>query len=442
MSFSTAELNQIADSIFLMKKRTDTILPKPANTGPPAFTAALDAVVATDAEVKNAGISLVDFTSDLLNPKVWLHNGDDVWRIGSVSKLAIHLAAVQLRDDVRNILNNHSDIISAKVSGSVTTGAVFDALFQSPDLWKLSKGADKSTLRQIAGAANAPQMSNIFDFTKTPVNFAGSDPDNPDINGIVGVLPKSGSLEWKDAPSFDFSELLWLAGARSDDVAAAACASRIGLFYIKAVLQAYGLFDASRNMYMVFGNNIVPHDFLHDPIPIDATEPSGPTYRPMRKTTVVTVKDYMKDSDKGPYTDNQSWVAGSASALTAYMIALEQDKLVSADACKTIRTNLATGTFPPFTHSFITEGVETFFPIADVKVRVTKIGVLRTQEGEKTNLVAEFAVLLATERTTPPTSRLFGMIATGLMDSSTDTADKISGLLGGHLHRALASVSP
>jgi hypothetical protein len=66
------------------------------------------------------------------------------------------------------------------------------------------------------------------------VNFVGPPPDADDIFGRLPVVSHSGTQEikhltWETAGGFEFSELLWLAGAMSDNIAATACASQIGL---------------------------------------------------------------------------------------------------------------------------------------------------------------------------------------------------------------------
>src|SRR5262245_46479886 len=114
---SDAQLTQIAQHILVMRDRATTRLPKPTTTGPAAFTTALDPIGTQD-DFKDAGIGVIDFTVDPKHPNIWLHNPDKAFRIGSASKIAMMLAAVQLRLDVRRI--HELNIIS--------TAADFDAL--------------------------------------------------------------------------------------------------------------------------------------------------------------------------------------------------------------------------------------------------------------------------------------------------------------------------
>jgi hypothetical protein len=78
-------------------------LPKPTTTGSPTFKAALDPVGAQP-DFATVGIGVIDFTDDPQHPSVWLSNphpdkpnADRPYRIGSASKIAVILAAVQLR---------------------------------------------------------------------------------------------------------------------------------------------------------------------------------------------------------------------------------------------------------------------------------------------------------------------------------------------------------
>jgi len=62
-ALSDAQLKQIADRIFVMRDRATTRLPKPTPTGPGGFKSALDPL-ATQADFKDAGIGILDFTVD------------------------------------------------------------------------------------------------------------------------------------------------------------------------------------------------------------------------------------------------------------------------------------------------------------------------------------------------------------------------------------------
>src|SRR5258706_7460322 len=107
LSLSNKDLQTIADQLFLLKSPRPSKLPKPINTtGGRDLTSKLDPIidpVTSDGRFKDIGIGVVDFTSDFMNPKVWLHNPNDVWRVASTGKMAILLAAVQLRDDVPKV---------------------------------------------------------------------------------------------------------------------------------------------------------------------------------------------------------------------------------------------------------------------------------------------------------------------------------------------------
>src|SRR5437773_7413705 len=190
-TLTNAQLDKIAQNIFIMRERTTTRLPKPTSTGSTAFITALNPI-ASNADLKDAGIGIIDFTSNPASPSIWFNNEDKAFRIGSASKIAMMLAAVQLRLDVRNIFGLSPQIIS--------TPAEFDALFADPALWRRGK-APRGELTDIAGAANAPQISKIFDLTKSPIDFAGPDPDTQHLpanrDKAFNKLPASHELEWE-----------------------------------------------------------------------------------------------------------------------------------------------------------------------------------------------------------------------------------------------------
>jgi hypothetical protein len=91
-------------------------------------------------------------------------------------------------------------------------------------------------------ASHCPRPSTIFDLTMNPVDFRGPQIKDAAAKHAValklgwkpGNKPDLPELKWGNAPSFDFSELLWLMGDMSDNVAATACISEIGVAYLKA----------------------------------------------------------------------------------------------------------------------------------------------------------------------------------------------------------------
>lgn len=448
MTLSDAKLREIADKLFLLKRPAPAKLPMPINTGPDTFTSKL-APIGENPLFKKLGIGVVDFTEEGKLPKVWLHNGDRPWRIGSTCKLALHLAAVQLRDDVRQLQN------------LISTADEFDELFRMKKLWNLYRGANKLGIQQIAGKENAPRISTIFDLTKSPVDFIGPFPDAPNADDIYGRLPvvgHSGSSEirhltWEKVGEFDFSELLWLTGAFSDNVAATAIASEIGLPYIKAVQRAYGLFDPPKGMYLQLSGALSQHDFIKTPVLVDSTKSDGAKYRPLTHVEkIAKVTDFMKDSKTGKFTDQYSWEPGSATALTAYMIALMQDKLVDPTSflflasdrgrqgCDTIRNNLSTGGSHSII-SYLAQGVESFSTAADITRKITKIGILGIPDGERSGLICEFAYLETKEIRPPNKQMKFAVLVTGIsgpiLPGFADGTAFLCQQLGEQVHLAL-----
>ena len=451
LTISDAKLQEIAQRLFLLKSPAPAKLPKPTNTGPDSFTSKF-AGIATDPRFKDMGIGVVDFSGEGF-PKVWLHNGDDAWRIGSTCKLALHLAAVQLRDDVRQL----QDVLS--------TPDEFDQLFAMRRLWSLYKGPDKEGIQHIAGPGNAPRISTIFDVSKSPADFIGppavaDDAFADDVFLRMPLIGHRGSQEikhltWATAGDFDFSERLWMAGALSDNVAATACASEIGLPYIKALMRAYGLFEPRQGMYLQMSGGMSEHDFVKEPVLIENARPEGAKYRPLTHVqNVAKVKDLMRDLKTGNFTDQFSWEPGSAAALTAYMIALMHDKLVDPTSfmlaasergiqgSETIRNNLSAGQRHSVV-SYLVQGVGSFASGADVTREVSKIGILGKADRERSGLICEFSYLESAERGFPsPNIELkFAVLATGIsgliMGGSQGDADFLSKELGEAVHLAL-----
>ena len=438
LKLSDAQLQQIADRLFLIKSSAQTKLTKPTNkpadAAPGSFVATLEDKIAKDARFKDLGIGVVSFdqptaTSPLTASKVWLHNGDDSWRIGSTGKLAILLAALQLRDDVREV--QYLKILSKPEE--------FDELFQLENLWKKSKNAEKSKIQAIAG--DPPRPSTIFDFAKTPVDFTGPNPETPDKVGISGRLPADGELSWDKVPDFKFSELLWLTGSLSDNVAATSCLSEIGLSYTKAVQRAYGLFDEKNGMHMLlaYGYDYTNHNFKKDPVAVSAADPTGPKYRFLSAAEYNTVKDGLFVKLTKKFNDHRSYQPGSAAALTAYMIALMQDELVDAnhesqrgiEGCKTIRNNLAAGGAQAI-ESFLVTGVHDL-PGVTINRQLSKIGILQESDGEPPGgLDCEF-VFLDVQDNGSGKALKYAVIATGINNSQ-------NGPLGAEVHKALVSL--
>src|SRR6266567_110580 len=103
MNLTSAQLKTIASKLFLMQPTADIKLPVPkTTTGTGSLSTKLDPI-GKDTLFEKWGIGVIDFTTDKNNPSIWLHNEGRPWRIGSTGKIAIVLAAAQLRADVRAV---------------------------------------------------------------------------------------------------------------------------------------------------------------------------------------------------------------------------------------------------------------------------------------------------------------------------------------------------
>jgi hypothetical protein len=436
-TLTSAQLDKLAENIFIMGERSKTRLPQPVTRGSSAFITALDPI-ASNADLKDAGIGVIDFTATPADPDVWLNNENKIFRIGSASKIAMMLAAVQLRLDVRTILGLTPKIIS--------TAAEFDAVFADSALWRRRK-APRGELSEIAGAANAPQISKIFDFTKTPIDFAGPKADDQHLTAnrdkAFDKLAPSHELDWTTDPPLSFSDRLWLTGYQSDNVAATTCVSEIGVSYVKAVQRAYGLSNHPSGGMHLLG-------LLYANIPAKNPPPAPPPPRRLTNIERLDVEDRWL-SDLGPpkqFDDKRSWVAGSAAALTAYMIALVNNKLGNAAACTTILNNLADGKGHAIQSFLVGDSSHGIAKVAKVNSQLNKIGILKVSDGAKTPLLCEFVLVETEEKTAPPAGHRnkmkYAVIVTGLLatEPAGGTAVKASQLLGELVHKALITLPP
>jgi hypothetical protein len=311
---------------------------------------------------------------------------------------------------------------------------------------KLWQKAPDPKARQIASKERAPRISTIFDFSGAVAQFQGPDADAPDEAVIVGKLhgpPADKHLDWAVASTLDFTEKLWLATARSDNLGAATCVSEIGVAYIKAIQRAYGLFvdDVHSPMRLLEATG-------HHKIEAKRVSPrTALTYRPLQNLESQRVEDAIKDRN-GHFTDHRSSIGGSAAALLAYMIALQQDKLTSfghtaADlgkaGCNTIRHNVSTDS-PLTTRSAIEEGVKTTGTV--VTKQLSKIGLLGTEDGEPDDFNCEWAYLETKEPGAAGKVKKYGVVATGirLPLGSHDDIDTYTHNLAAAIHTALLTV--
>jgi hypothetical protein len=158
-----------------MKDRSTTLLAKPKTRGSNAFKAALDPLK-TNPHFAQVGIGVIDFTRDHNAPDIWLFNEDKAYRIGSATKIAILLAATQLRCDVRKILDLHI----------ISTPAEFDALFSNKKLWEKAK-APKPEMKD-------PSSIVVGATARTPLT-------GPILDDVVIGMDEDANLVWRSSRS-------------------------------------------------------------------------------------------------------------------------------------------------------------------------------------------------------------------------------------------------
>ncbi|HKE93516.1 MAG TPA: hypothetical protein VKB34_04355 [Povalibacter sp.] len=379
LTLSDAQLQTVADELFLLRNPRPPKLPKPVSTtGALSLAAQLDPI-GQDPRFKDLSIGVVDFTADRMNPGVWLHREDLPWRIASTSKINVLLAATQLREDVRKV----------KALGLVSTPEEFDQLFALPALWQLSNDSD---IRKIAG--NAPRISTIFDVSLAVPDFFGAPAiDRAKLFGISGQ--GNHHLDWAHAPDLTFWERMWLTGAESDNVAATSCVSEIGIDYLKSVQKACGLFAPvhGKGMCMMLSQGFAD---VRTSTPVNRNA-GAPKYRALKNVeSNFQVTDIYFDPRTHQNT-RASGESGSVASLTAYMIALIQDKLSGGVAgSSTIRAHLADEKLDTTT-SLIFEGVQELAGAA-ISRAITKLGILGSLRCEFAYLETagkQYAVLAA-----------------------------------------------
>jgi hypothetical protein len=436
-TLTSAQLDKIAACIFILGDRKTTRLKRPVTFQTLAFENAMDPI-ASDADFQKVGIGIIDFTGNKTSPNIRLIQGEKAFRIGSTTKIAMMLAAVQLRTDVRNILGLTPQII--------TTPAEFDALYANAALWKKGKAPRRNFADRIAKVP--PLISKIFDFTKSPVDFAGPDPDTQHLpaNHDKAFDKLHGESAWDSDPPLSFAEHFWMTGLMSDNVAATTCMSKIGVPYLKAVMRAYGLFEhPDGGMHLLTSAE-------YETIPTAKKKTTDPPL-PRR----LTDAEFPEVDDKwlsspGRYDDKRSWVTGSAAALTAYMIALVNDGFAipntpgatGAAACTTIRNNLADGGNHSI-HSYVvgdsTSGIK---KVARVTKQFNKIGLLQHDIGAEVDIISEFVYVETEEKIVPPAGKRnamqYAIVVAGMRSDASNDFDAKTNRLAETVHVALSKL--
>jgi hypothetical protein len=419
LTLTSDEKKELKARLVLCQPSNPLAVTKPTTT---ASLATKLSPIAANPLLAGLGIGVVDFTNNPTSPRVWLHNGDEVWQIASTAKIAILLAAVQLRHDVRQVREYNSSWSPDEL----------DQIFET--IWAESKLA---SVKQIGAKHHGPRVSTIFDFPTnwSDTNFKGGEIAEPDkvtigtaLNDVTDPLYSDGDLVWTRVAEFTFSERMWMAGANSDNVAAASCASEIGLRYINAVLESYGFENPKKSstMTLFLGTSYAR---IKANVPIDLV-PFGPIVRQVDRSTHPV-----------PALPNRTTlvdltIAGSAASLAAFVIALETNKLVTDDpndteACDTIRMHLAN--MGSGVTSFVYGGVDG--AASTINDHYSKVGFLRNAHGRY--LGAEFNYFVAD-------GLKYGVVATGVRPyrvSATATLgmEAIGEELGKRVHTILLS---
>jgi hypothetical protein len=160
--------------------------------------------------------------------------------------------------------------------------------------------------------------------------------------------------------------------AESDNLAATSCVSEVGVGYMKAVQRAYGLFhdDKKRGMRMLLSSG---YSGVDQKAPVSKAA-GAPKYRKVVDSEFHWVTDaHGKGSDA-----HLSTQPATVAALTAYMIALIQDKLPNKDGCDAIKAHLADEQ-PDTQHGSLVRGVAQIAPVTKAHAKVGVLGALRCE---------------------------------------------------------------
>jgi hypothetical protein len=254
-------------------------------------------------------------------------------------------------------------------------------------------------------------------------------------------------LKEATVPEFAFSELLWMAAAKSDDLAADCCISEIGVPYIKAVLRKFGLFkeEEKKGMRFLLSEGFdAKFDGAASGIAVNKGKQH---YRP-----VGNFREANNVTDKMARIGFRSNQSGSTAAMVAYMIALIGDHLPDGPGSTLIKKNLSNGK-PPTLGSYVANGFKNGIPaaggggtggvndIATINQQFDKTGILNVKSGELNPdgsaggfLVTEF-VFLDTKETADTTKTMqYAVVALGMQ---TD----VFANLGQPIHQALLKLN-
>ena len=132
-------------------------LPKPKNTDDTTSAsnlAARMAGVASDRRFAGVGIGVIEF--DGPTTRVWMQNESLAFRLASTAKLAILLAAMQLREDVRELVRLHPGQTPDQLSATMV--GLFAASTE-PDFRRIGR--------------HPPRIATIFDLAAATPDFRG-----------------------------------------------------------------------------------------------------------------------------------------------------------------------------------------------------------------------------------------------------------------------------
>jgi hypothetical protein len=335
--------------------------PDPGRVAPDAVSAALQSALEATMVGKFARlrVAIVDFA--LAPPAVALWKPDEPVAIASMGKLAILYAAFQLREDVRAI---------ARTFPAVRTAAEVET--------ELRRAWATGTSTRLAGIANSPSIARlqfVFDFSPlagssrnaNAIDFIAmrrcgiddlrqdfpADSETIDVARGLEKLPhgENSASNWRAIADLTFAERLWMTTVWSDNVAASTCIWDVGLGYIQALLYDSGLFSNARSGLWL------KRTFIE-------TMPAGHGTR-----------FGVSPSKFSPPVAGLRKQNGTARALAAFLIAIKQETLISAEACRQMkrllrpldRITVEGAGFPPDEYFGLASRIERAIPSGTIR---------------------------------------------------------------------------
>lgn len=246
--------------------------------------------------------------------RIFLHNPDENWDIGSAGKLSIAAGSLSLLKDVRAYVS---------ALGSTPSAARLDDLFRY--VWSRHSNA---RMKRIGTNAHFPLPSKMLDLSASPIHFTGA----ATINfTALKNKPKRPYPDSQISPAglatTSFADRLHLTIGKSDNRAARSCQGTVGIGYINSVLETVGLYDVPSGIGVRIAG---PYANKFPELPTGWRHPAS--LRPWGTARIIP-SIWWQDIEQRPYV-------ATARNLAGLMMSIMTDKFLDADMSAEFRTLL------------------------------------------------------------------------------------------------------